>query len=156
MRYPLRHRAPQKIFFLVPVHRREVACSVGRRTRSLGLCTIGMQFEKQRHCQGLLSKKEPAEKSHRLRGIAGIRTQDLLFTRQALWPAMPQRPAGYSFLWQQLRGGLQTKSPAALALLCTPVCIPFSEKKKPTKPKVMLELAFQRHRWDSNPGSPVY
>ncbi len=132
------------------------------RTRSLGLCTIGMQFEKQRHCQGLLSKKEPAEKSHRLRGIAGIRTQDLLFTRQALWPAMPRCPAGSSFLWQAAEGVVckpnrqrHWRSSAPLALLCTSVCIPFSDRKT-TKPKVMLEHTFQRHRWDSNPGSPVY
>ncbi len=69
------------------------------------------------------------------KGTAGIRTQDLLFTRQALWPAKPRRPAGPRILWQQLRGGLQTKSPAALALLCTPVCITFSDKKKTLSPR---------------------
>ncbi len=36
---------------------------------------------------------------------------------------------------QGLRGGLANQSPAALALLCTPVCIPFSDRKT-TKPKV--------------------
>ncbi len=156
MRYTLHHRAPHKCFFSLcqSIGVRLRARWVGR-TRSLGLCTIGMRFEKQRHCQGLLSKKEPTEQSHRLRGTAGIRTQDLLFTRQALWPAKPRCPAGASILWQQLRGGLQTKSPAALAFLCTPVCIPFSERKA-THFKVMLEHTFQMHPWDSNLGSPVY
>ncbi len=74
---------------------------------------------------------------------------------------MPQRPAGSSFLWQQLRGVCKPnrqrhwRSSAPLALLCTPVCIPVSDRKT-TKPKVMLEHTFQRHRWDSNPGFPVY
>ncbi|KAK2881334.1 hypothetical protein Q8A67_018602 [Cirrhinus molitorella] len=37
---------------------------------------------------------------------------------------------------------------------CTPVCVLFSERKA-TLPKEVPELP-QRHRWDSNPGSPVY
>ncbi len=125
----------KKIFFLVPVHRREVACSVGRKDKVLGSLHNWNAVRKAEALPGPPVQERTCREKHRLRGIAGIRTQDLLFTRQALWPAMPRRPAGSSFLWQQLRGGLQTKSPAALALLCTPVCIPFSEKKNPLSPR---------------------
>ncbi len=217
MRYLLRHRAPQKVFFLVPVHRRDVACSVGRKDKVLGSLHNWNAVRKaealpgppvqertcrekppvKRHCwdsnpgspvykTGALTSyatvpcwiqlffgsswgwfanqiasgtgaplhhwrfsappfafRSRIEKplsprwcsSTPSKGTAGNRTQDLLFTRQAFWPVMPRRPAGSSILWQQLRGGLQTKSPAALALLCTPVCIPFSDKKKPLSPR---------------------
>ena len=108
-------------FWLVRVRRIEVACSGSRKQRSLSLCTNGMQFEKQRHYQGLLSKKEPTKQSHQLKGTAGILTQDLLFTRQALRPAKPWHPTALpraSILWYQLRDSSQMKSHAAL-LLCT-------------------------------------
>ncbi len=84
MRYPLRHRAQQKVFFLVPVHRREVACSVGRKDKVLGSLHNWNAVRKAEALPGPPVQEEPAEKSHRLRGTAGIRTQDLLFTRQAL------------------------------------------------------------------------
>ncbi len=152
MRYPLRTRAPQKVFFLCQsIGVRLRARWVGR-TRSLGLCTIGMQFEKQAlpgpPVQERTCRKKPPVKRHCWDSNPAC-LQDGALTSYATAPCWIQ------LLWQQLRGGLQPnrqrhwRSSAPLALLCTPVCIPFSDRKT-TKPKVM-RAHLPKAPWDSNP-----
>ncbi len=201
----------KKFFFLVPVHRREVACSVGRKDKVLGSLHNWNEVRKaealpgrpvqertrrakppvKRHCwvsnpgspvykTGALTSYATApcwiqlslaaaegwfanqiasgtgaplhhwrfsappfafrsriEKplsprwcsSTPSKGTAGLRTQDLLFTRQAHWPVMPRRlldPAFFGSSW----GVVCNQSPAALALSAPPFAFRSRIKKK--------------------------
>ncbi|KAK2881325.1 hypothetical protein Q8A67_018593 [Cirrhinus molitorella] len=122
------------------------------KDRPSGLCAVEVWFEK--HCRGPMSKGEAKRKAAACEAPLGFEPrisclQDRRFD-QLSHGAPSLRRVSPGQLSSAAAEGLFASQPAH----CTPVCVLFSERKA-TLPKEVPELP-QRHRWDSNPGSPVY
>ncbi|KAK2881335.1 hypothetical protein Q8A67_018603 [Cirrhinus molitorella] len=126
------------------------------KDRPSGLCAVEVWFEK--HCRGPMSKGEAKRKAAACEAPLGFeprisclqdRRFDQLshgarlfrFVRLGRYPSK----AGEGVAWQG-------KPPAVLTLLRVPTRRPFLKKRLLGR----IEARDQRHRWDSNPGSPVY
>ncbi len=140
---------------LVPVHRREVVCSVGRKDKVLGsLCNWNAVRKAEAlpgpPVQERTHRAKPPVKRHRWdSNPASLVYKTGALTRQATAPCCREHSLAAAEGWF---GNQIACCPGA------PLHPPFafrSRKEKPCTPR-WCSSTFQSHRWDSNPGSPVY